>query len=396
MTETEPPPSPDLPSSDETVAFPDDVEPPEDAALDDTAFDDSPLADSGTPTRPVRKLKTPRSGASPPPKKQIVLRVASVAALLLCLGWGVVQIRDLFNAKRQGVRITNTGQAPAEPAPTADPATSGDAPGDPLLEDPEEATYLGLPARMFLRTHVKQIDLDSDNGDGEIVRLADGALGLQTVTVVNLWATWCDPCKEEFSLFQNMFTLNQRDRGWGSETRFVPILVDDPENARTAYRTWKTSMPPIHAALVDLQLDQGGVRGALAQIDKLAPKQSLPITLLFDCRRKIRWSRMSALDEEAFIILANEIDKLRAELRQDKCRIKRPVQPAQQPPPPPEDTDPPPLLGTMSTPARKPCNAKRLCGDGENCNNRCCRCPIGVKCLVRRESGIGICPGGLD
>lgn len=386
MTETEPPHSPDLPRSAETIAV-------LDFDVPDVPDDPSEL-EPGTPTQPVRKTTSapqpPRPARQP---KQLAVRIAFLTALLLCLGWGVMQVRDLFNVKRQGPRITNThaGAAAVAPGPPPDPA---DALDPSLYEDPDDTTYPGLRASTLLRTHVRQVDLERDDGDGTIVALGDDAIALQAVTVVNLWATWCGPCKAEFSDFQDMFILNQRDRGWGSETRFVPILVDDPENARSAYRTWKTSMPPIHAALIDLKLDQGGVRNALAQIDRLAPKESLPITLLVDCRRKIRWSKMSALDADSFVILANEIDKLRAELRQDKCRIKRPVQPSA-----------PPLLDHTAddatppepTPARtgKPCNARRLCTEGENCNNRCCRCPDGVRCNVR-STGIGVCPGKLD
>ncbi len=56
-------------------------------------------------------------------------------------------------------------------------------------------------------------------GGGTPVRLS--GLG-GTPTVINLWATWCGPCREELPL------LAKADRDYGSALRIIGIDFDDP------------------------------------------------------------------------------------------------------------------------------------------------------------------------
>ena len=45
-------------------------------------------------------------------------------------------------------------------------------------------------------------------------------------TLVNLWATWCGPCREEMPLLQDAFTRH------GEQIRFLGVAVqDDPAGA---------------------------------------------------------------------------------------------------------------------------------------------------------------------
>lgn len=50
---------------------------------------------------------------------------------------------------------------------------------------------------------------------------------LGKVTVVNFWATWCSPCREEIPLFVEL-QEQYRDQG----VRFVGVAIDDPEPIR--------------------------------------------------------------------------------------------------------------------------------------------------------------------
>jgi thiol-disulfide isomerase/thioredoxin len=319
-------------------------------------------------------------------RRRVILRATIVAVLLAALGWGVVEVRKLTSAPRHARRDSAPTVITAA-APAPDPTASA-APDDTFLDDfVDDASMPGESAQTFLRTHVKR--------DGELagpaIQLAGSGAGApiasQAVTVVNFWATWCAPCKAEFSGFQSMFVLNRRDQMWGNETRFVPILVDDLENARTAYRDWKTAMPDIHAALIDQKLDHNGVRGAVQKIEALhaGPDFALPVTLLFDCRRKIRWFKIGALDQAAFNALADQIDELRAELHQDKCKPKRTASAPSTPPPLQ------PQVPTTAVPTlRSTCNNDGRCDVRREDCDLCpgdCPCAGGLECKPRSTGG---------
>lgn len=349
------------PRSSETVAIVDFSTP---SGLTPALVQASGLHQAFTPP-PPRQLPSATSPGILTPRR-LAFRSVFIAALLGSLAWGIAEVRQLIQAQRQGPRTSHD----TAPVVAADPIDAAEE--DPELED---ATLPGKHAIAFLRTHVKR----DGELDGAAIELAEsGAISRQAVTVVNLWATWCEPCTAELPGFQSMFALNRRDRAWGPETRFVPILVDDEEHARSAYSDRRSSMPDIHAALIDQKLDQDGVRGALQQIKLLPPEASLPVTLVFDCRRRISWFKVGVLDEAAFNALADEIDKLRAELGHDKCKPRRTSLAKAKPPVVP--TEP-----TVSIPAAVPTAAStRSCNRNGKCEPRlredCNLCPADCPC----------------
>jgi thiol-disulfide isomerase/thioredoxin len=363
-----PPPSDDQPRSAETVAIVELDTPPSSPAVSDVP---PVLRDPSSRSTNVRPVQPPRG------LRSRAVRATFLAALVASLAWGVLEIRHWLSIKPKPPRAGTTAATPSATGTGLASPSAVEATDTADFDDDDDATYPGLRAFSFLRTHVRK---DQKDGEGPIVELA-GVIAPQAVTVVNLWATWCGPCRSEFAGFKKMFELNQRDQAWGAETRFVPILVDDAENVRTAYATYSGDMPNIHAPLIDLKLDGGGVRGAFSDL-KLPADTGLPVTLLFDCHRRLRWSKASALDEAAFAALADEIDKLRAELRQDKCKPRRSA-PTEAPNPEAASTDPP---------RKSSCNQNDKCDPGEDCG-RCpreCRCKDGEKCNIRPD-GHGVC-----
>jgi thiol-disulfide isomerase/thioredoxin len=97
-------------------------------------------------------------------------------------------------------------------------------------------------------------------------------LGVTQPTVVNLWATWCAPCREELPV------LDAAARHLSGRVRFVGIDVgDDPASARRF-------LDQLHVSFPQFRDRAGDVQGALRVT-------SLPTTLLVDDGRVVRRTR---------------------------------------------------------------------------------------------------------
>ncbi|NPA32115.1 MAG: TlpA family protein disulfide reductase [Aquificae bacterium] len=73
------------------------------------------------------------------------------------------------------------------------------------------------------------------------------------VVLINFWATWCPPCREEFELFKEVYE-KYKDRG------FVIVAVNtDPENLEEFLR--ENPLPFVVAVGDDEVIELFGVRG---------------------------------------------------------------------------------------------------------------------------------------
>lgn len=115
---------------------------------------------------------------------------------------------------------------------------------DPGSADPESAVTLeeatapvenGVPELTSIRGDANAI-LD-DGLDGFDARLAElEAAGVPVV--VNKWASWCGPCREEFPDFQSL-AIEQ-----GGEVAFIGLLSDDgPDTGETFLRDFPLPYP---------------------------------------------------------------------------------------------------------------------------------------------------------
>ena len=87
------------------------------------------------------------------------------------------------------------------------------------------------------------------------------------VLVVNFWATWCPPCREEIPLFVRM---QERFRSQGLQ--FVGIAIDQPDKVAEFAREFQVNYPMLVGGVETMELmRQAGNRAG-----------ALPYTLILD------------------------------------------------------------------------------------------------------------------
>lgn len=122
---------------------------------------------------------------------------------------------------------------------------------------------------------------------GSTLRTLDGEAqtlnGLRgKILVINYWATWCEPCREEIPLFVR---LQQEYAGKG--VQFVGIAVDQADKVRGFAQEFNINYPLLIAGLdaVELSRKAGNKAGVL------------PYTLVLDRTGKIAASLVGGISE---------------------------------------------------------------------------------------------------
>lgn len=133
-------------------------------------------------------------------------------------------------------------------------------------------------------------------------------LPVRGVTVINVWATYCEPCKREFPGFREL------QKGWGNNVRFVPIQLGEDKAQEI-----QAIMPEAPDNLVDY-MPGGAVQIELEKVGELPRNAPIPITMLLDCRQELRWVQQGEVtDMQAF---DRAVQTLREELRTPRCAVK--------------------------------------------------------------------------
>ncbi len=121
--------------------------------------------------------------------------------------------------------------------------------------------------------------------------------------LINFWATWCEPCREEFP------DLVRISADYGkSNLDFITISLDDPEDSKTKVpkflREMRAQMPAYLLNVIDPQ----------TVIDTIDPQWhgGLPATFLYDASGKRVFKHTGRIDAQE---LRTAIDKVTSDKR---------------------------------------------------------------------------------
>lgn len=152
-----------------------------------------------------------------------------------------------------------------------------------------ELPVLTVGSEVYLPPKDRSDPIDIGGSD-----LSDAPLNIQEtrgqVTVVNFWATWCPPCREEMPVFARA-TQALADQ----EVAFVGVNVEDD---RDAARTFSANIP--FRSIVD-------VDGRLLPSIEGVPPKSLPITLILDRQGRIAARIIGPIKESTFTQLVQRV-----------------------------------------------------------------------------------------
>ena len=115
--------------------------------------------------------------------------------------------------------------------------------------------------------------------------------------LVNFWATWCDPCREEFP------DLVKIDADYGEKIDFITVSLDDIEELKTGVPKFLTEMKAEMPAFLLVTQNEDAV---IASVSK-DWQGGLPFTILYDADGKTVYSRMGKVKMD---VLRAALDKL--------------------------------------------------------------------------------------
>ena len=107
---------------------------------------------------------------------------------------------------------------------------------------------------------------------------------LKELTLVNFWATWCAPCREEMPMFEVLFNKHQQ-QGF----TVLGVTIDSLDKAQPMLDSMAITYPIFYAEQTGMQL--------MASAGN--PNGFLPYTLLLDPNGKILEQKIGILDHAA-------------------------------------------------------------------------------------------------
>lgn len=309
----------------------------------------APTGEREPPTAPAPSTPTtsPPSGRSLS-ARALVLRLVPLAALLVIVVWTAFELRELLTP-------APPDDFPIEPRVYGSNTLPNAAASERRDNGEDEFGGEELPGQSIAALLNLQVErFDPETSVVMTTKLGSGPIARGAVTVVNLWATFCDPCKKEFPEFQTIFARGQREDLWERSVRFVALMLHDGKPAKAAYRAFRNALPRDTEFLIDRNI--GPVVDTLKKLKLFPETDQLPATFVLDCRRRVRWRHLGALDAAAFEELDRQIRELRAELGTASCKHRTPT-----PTPTTNDGGLDTTTSGSPPPPRSKCNRNGVC-----------------------------------
>lgn len=117
--------------------------------------------------------------------------------------------------------------------------------------------------------------------------------------LVNFWATWCDPCREEFP---ELVTIDNEYKG---KIGFITISLDDPADIATTVPKFLSSMKAEMPAYLLKTADESAVISSISK----SWAGGMPFTALYNAKGELSYFREGKVVIET---LRAELDKLLA------------------------------------------------------------------------------------
>jgi thiol-disulfide isomerase/thioredoxin len=114
--------------------------------------------------------------------------------------------------------------------------------------------------------------------------------------LVNFWATWCEPCREEFP------DLVKIDSEYKGKIDFITVTLDEPEDIKGAVPKFLSEMKALMPAYLLVAKDES------ATISSIAKDWSggMPFTILYNEKGEIAYFRQGKVLPD---VLRSELDK---------------------------------------------------------------------------------------
>ena len=117
--------------------------------------------------------------------------------------------------------------------------------------------------------------------------------------LINFWATWCDPCREEFP------DLVELDKEYKGKIDFITVSLDDPADINTTVPKFLSSMKAEMPAYLLKTADESGVISSISK----SWSGGMPFTALYNAKGDLAYFRegkvvMGTMREELNKLLA--------------------------------------------------------------------------------------------